>query len=347
MNPSSIDAEPRQFTCDDDHTFDYLPPAVLPNTMTPTMYTPTCGRCTARRVRPGDNDLQTANPTAAAQFDTLRNGGLTAAEVAVNSSTNHMWLCPKGHSHEVSPSKKTLPSYRCPVCSNRTIRAGENCLLTTHPEKAAMWAEGWSERRSPSALSAGSNELADWRCPEGHIFFARPWELTSGKKGCNICTRERGIDTRTSLTATHPLIARFWHPVLNGSLTAEHVTHGERRKVWWLCDEGHEHHSRIDKITLGQQCSVCSSRKLITGVNDLETVEPLMSMEYHPYLNLKAADEIFPGDQKHWWRCLTDGHNHQQTVQNRKQSKGCPKCKPVTRILAIPSTASESEDAIL
>ncbi|TFD36611.1 hypothetical protein E3T37_13380 [Cryobacterium sp. TMT2-10] len=326
---------PRPFTCENGHTFDFLPPVTLPGTMTPTMYTPDCGLCTTRRVRPGTNDVQTMSTHAAAQFDLYRNGGLTAADVANNSSTKHSWTCTKGHSHDVSPSKKTLPTYNCALCSNRTTRSGENCMVTTDPSVAAMWAQGWAEDCSPATLGAGSNLLAKWRCTAGHIFPARPWELVTGKRGCNVCGRERTILFEDSLASTHPEVAARLHPTLNGYLTAEHVTHGERREMWWLCEtnEDHPYQARIDKVTLGLGCKYCCSRKLRVGDNDLGTVEPVLSLELHPYLNRKEAHEMFPSDHKLWWKCILNRHDHQQTTQNRRQSKGCPKCEPADRIL--------------
>lgn len=326
-------AEPRPFTCPAGHTFDYLPPATT--TGAHESPTPTCGLCSSRRVRPGVNDLQTMRPTIATQFDVHRNGGLTAADVAISSSTNCWWLCEQGHSHSVSPSKKTLPTYKCPVCSNRIVQPGVNCLLTTHPEIAAMWAEGWAERRSPSVLASGSNVLATWRCAHGHKFHARVWELTSTKLGCNVCARENSVDTKDRLATTHPAIAARLHPTMNGHLTAAHVSHGERREMWWQCERipAHAYKARLDKISRGQSCSICCSRKLIAGENDLGTVEPLLTVELHPYLNRLEASEMFPSDHKLWWRCLVGKHDHAQTTQNRRQSKGCPKCEKAERIL--------------
>lgn len=327
--------EPLTFTCEQGHTFEYLPPESFTSTAGIAGYKPRCGRCTPRRVQPGKNDLKSTRPKIAAQFDVYRNGGLTTADVALNSSTSYWWLCEKGHSHQVSPSKKTLPNYRCPVCSNRVVRPGVNCLLTTHPEIAAKWAEGWAEGRSPSSLASGSRTLATWRCAEGHRFYARVWELTSNKRSCNICSREIEIDFADSLAATHPAAAARLHPTMNGDLTATHITHGERRKVWWQCEQSptHTYKARIDKITLGQGCTICCSRKLIAGENDLGTIEPVLSSELHRYLNMKAAHEIFPSDHKLWWKCLVNGHEHAQTTQNRRQSKGCPKCEVGKRIL--------------
>lgn len=336
LNSDGETTAPRAFTCHNGHTFEFLPPVTLPATMTPTMYTPTCGLCTPRRVRVGANDLQTMRPTAAAQFDIYRNGGLTAADVATNSSNTHWWICANGHSHGVSPSKKTLPTYNCPICSNRTTRSGDNCIVTTHPRFAAMWAQGWAENRSPATIGAGSNLLANWRCDAGHIFPARPWELVTGKRSCHICSRERTIPFEDSLAATHPDIAARLHPTMNGNLTAARVTHGERRTMWWVCqkNENHSYPARIDKVTLGLDCRICCSRKLRAGDNDLGTTDPVLSLELHPYLNMKKAHEMFPSDHKLWWKCKAKNHDHQQTTQNRRQSNGCPKCEPADRILA-------------
>lgn len=323
----------RSFTCTNGHTFDYLPPAVLPAHMTETMFEPSCGKCTERRVRPGTNDVQTLSPVVASQFDVLRNGGLTAADVANSSSIKYWWTCANGHSHNVSPSKKTLRSYNCPICSNRTPRSGANCLLTTHPELAAMWADGWSDNLSPSTITAGSKIIATWRCNNGHLFRGRIHELMDGTVECRICKVPRILNYDDSLAATCPEAAERWHPEYNKTLTPRDVTRGERRWVWWLCEQGHVEKARIDKISLGQKCRVCSSRKLKKGFNDLATVEPVLSLELHPYLNRQQADEMFPSDHALHWKCLVNKHVHVQTTQNRRSSKGCPMCDMADRIL--------------
>ncbi len=104
--------------------------------------------------------------------------------------------------------------------------------------------------------------------------------------------------------------------------------------MWWTCPKGHDYRARIDKVTLGLKCPVCNSRRLTPGENDLATVEPTLCLEYHPYLNDKQADEIVPSDHRLWWRCLANKHKHAQTVQNRRESKGCPMCPPADRIMA-------------
>ena len=327
-------AEPvvRHFVCDQGHEFDYLAPELLPAGMPAGRFIPTCGLCTDRRVRAGDNDLQTRFPTVAAQFDPYRNGGLTAADVTHSSRTHYTWTCESGHSHVTSPFKKTAGTYNCAVCSNRTVRHGANCLITTHPDIAAMWADEWGNRKSPFTISAGTNPLSYWRCHNGHRFFMRPWEITSGRRGCNQCVRERTIRPEDSLAATHPDLLERWHPELN-DLTPDQVTHGERRTIWWICEKGHEFDARLDKMTLGQKCPICTSRRLVSGQNDLQTIEPILCREYDTWSNWKAARNIFPSDNLLWWRCHAKKHLLEQTVYNRRQSGGCPKCIPAERIL--------------
>jgi hypothetical protein len=325
----------RSFTCSEGHTFDYLPPNQLPDTILASTFVPTCGICAPNRVKPGKNDLVTLAPKIASQFDPLRNGGLTARNVAANSSIKRWWLCEAGHSHEVSPSHKTQPGYTCAICDDRIVRPGLNSILTTHPEYARMWAEPWKPDESPALIAASSNLLRYWACGEGHRFPARPWELTTGKRGCIICARADKPAWEDSLAATHPQVAELLHPELNDGLTPAELTHGERREVYWSCpnNDAHAHKSRIDKMSLGQKCPVCASRKLRVGENDLATTDPILVREYHPYHNRKAANEIFPSDHVLVWKCLVKEHLQNQTVQNRRNSGGCSDCPKSERIL--------------
>ena len=59
-----------------------------------------------------------------------------------------------------------------------------------------------------------------------------------------------------------------------------------------------------------------------------------MVLEFHPYLNgVLEPHEIFPSDKKYAWKCLVAGHSTWQTVQHRRQSRGCTECERKERIL--------------
>lgn len=323
-----------QSVCDEGHEFDYVVPANhYPTGSAHTKFQPSCGICTHRRVSPGINDLHSQALAYANQFDTLRNGGLTAHDVAANSKNKYWWLCGKGHSHEASPFKKTSGKHNCPICSNRVIASGINDLITTHPAIAAEWVHSFGHE-TPDNLSAGSDRLVAWLCPNEHQYLARVYERTTQKRGCPDCLKKQIKRTRTNLVNTHPGVASQWHPTLNGDHTAEHATFGSRLKVWWQCCVGHDYQQRIDKRTSGYGCSVCSRRTLVPGVNDMRTTEPVLTREFHSYKNgPKQPEELFASTTKFWWKCIANNHDHQQTVQHRRESRGCPNCPTEQRVL--------------
>jgi len=43
-----------------------------------------------------------------------------------------------------------------------------------------------------------------------------------------------------NLKVFNPGLAAQWNPVKNGDLTPGAVTPGSGKKVWWLCEKGHE-----------------------------------------------------------------------------------------------------------
>ena len=63
-----------------------------------------------------------------------------------------------------------------------------------------------------------------------------------------------------SLIAINPKLARQWHPTKNGSLTPNDVMPYSHRKVWWLCEKGHEWEAKIDNRSNGKGCPYCSNK---------------------------------------------------------------------------------------
>lgn len=132
-------------------------------------------------------------------------------------------------------------------------------------------------------------------------------------------------EQRASLAQACPEMAQQWHPTRNGDLSPSEVTRKSHRKIWWICDQGHEWEaepaSRRDTT-----CSVCSGRRVLKGVNDLATLLPEVASEWHPTKNGSLLPEdVRPGSsRKIWWQCSL-GHEWATTPQSRKTS-GCPVC---------------------
>ena len=83
------------------------------------------------------------------------------------------------------------------------------------------------------------------------------WSQISQGKGCGICVgKQTGI--YHNLAVQFPDIAKEWHPTKNGNLTPKDVTYGSGKKIWWLCENGHEYFSCVYNRTGGKGCRKCN-----------------------------------------------------------------------------------------
>lgn len=122
-------------------------------------------------------------------------------------------------------------------------------------------------------------------------------------------------------------IASQWHPTKNGHLQPSQVTIGSNKKVWWVCEKGHEWQSTINNRRQGNGCPICSGQKVLPGYNDLATVNPQLAAEWHPTKNGDLTPEqVTTGSgKKVWWQC-EHGHEWDAKVSDRSHGRGCPYC---------------------
>ena len=79
----------------------------------------------------------------------------------------------------------------------------------------------------------------------------------------------------------NPLLAKEWHPIKNGDLTADDVSLGSDKKVWWKCDKGDDHvwEARVHHRVNGIGCPICSNRKIVIS-NCLATLKPKLAKHF-------------------------------------------------------------------
>lgn len=135
---------------------------------------------------------------------------------------------------------------------------------------------------------------------------------------------------KPSLGAANPKLAQEWHPTKNGTLTANDITPGSQKKVWWLCPEGadHEWQAVVSDRNKGIGCAICSNYKVVRS-NSLATLNPDLAREWHPTRNGALTPyDIHPGSAKKlWWKCAEgEDHEWQAVVHSRNNGKGCPIC---------------------
>ena len=289
-----------------------------------------CPYCIGKRAWPGENDLASQRPDLAAQWHPTKNMGVSPKDIPVGGHHIAWWRCEKGHEWRAMVKSRTMGGTGCPVCANRQINLGENDLATTHPDLARQWHPEKNGRLTPFDLVAGSRRKVWWRCEKGHEWQAIVASRTSGGAGCPVCAGRMVIPGENDLASQIPAIAAQWHPTRNGDLTPEKLTACSTKKVWWLCELGHEYQASVGARTVnGSGCPYCVGKKVLAGFNDLATLEPEIAAQWHPTLNgTLTPEQVTAGShRKVWWECPS-GHIWKAVIYSRAgpHKCGCPAC---------------------
>lgn len=131
-----------------------------------------------------------------------------------------------------------------------------------------------------------------------------------------------------NLKVAFPEIAKTWHSTKNLNLSPGDVSTGSDIYAWWSCDQGHEYRLRIKDRVKSKQCPVCSNRRLVPGVNDLQTRFPKLADQWSRSKNIEPdPGKVSGGSGKSvWWECDL-GHEWKVGVNSRVFfGSGCPYC---------------------
>jgi very-short-patch-repair endonuclease/DNA-directed RNA polymerase subunit RPC12/RpoP len=262
-----------KWTCYEDHTYEQ-------QVVHKTLRNQGCPFCAGRYATPENNLLQ-AYPKIAKEFDTVKNG-IGPDQVTPASNRKMWWNCPKGHSYDVSPNKKTredLP-YGCPYCSGYRID-DTNSFGVLFPELAA---EFLTEENgvNPNEAPCGRSETYKWKCAKaGHFYSASISDRTAKGRGCPYCSG-RYATTERNLAVLKPEHVKHFHPTKNHPLTPFTVTASSNKKIHWICEVGHEWIVTPNAKMGCGQCSMSYTSKIeqhlkaaltTAGVLVLDTVE--------------------------------------------------------------------------
>jgi hypothetical protein len=64
-----------------------------------------------------------------------------------------------------------------------------------------------------------------------------------------------------SLLQTHPELAKQWHPTKNGDLTPTDLPAYSDKRVWWICEKGHEWEVQVRARYRGRGYPYCARKK--------------------------------------------------------------------------------------
>ena len=240
--------------------------------------------------------------------------------------TKVWWRCEKGHEWQAALDSRISLKRGCPYCTNQSLAVGENDLASTNPEMAKLWHPTKNGDLKPTEVMPGSNRLLWWQCQRGHEWQAKAYAIKAGC-ACPYCAGKRPIVGETDLATVHPHLIKMWSP--RNELSPREVTAASHKKVWWVCERGHEWEAKVDTVTvMGCGCPYCAGKRAIPGETDLATLRPDLMEQWDFGKNTLKPEEItVASHDRVWWKCGL-GHSWQAVVfsRTRENGSGCPYC---------------------
>lgn len=291
-----------------------------------------CPACSGK-VATRKTSLRALFPRLAAEWHPTKNGVLTPSDTVPGSSKRVYWRCSRDPSHEwqTTIGKRAHRGDGCPFCSGQRVTPTTS-LAALHPHLAHEWHPRRNGDLTAHDVRPGSDRKVWWKCTKdpSHAWEAVIHSRARQQLGCPMCSRQR-VTPKTSLRATHPEVARQWHPTRNGELTPTDVMSGSGRRVWWRCakNRAHEWAAVVMSRARGTGCPICCGI-LATPTTSLRARYPAIAEEWHPTKNGEnTPDEVtFRSTRQVWWRCATDpSHEWPALVYNRTlRGTRCPAC---------------------
>lgn len=267
------------------------------------------------------------------EYDFEKNTEYDFEKLTCGSHKKINWICNKGHRWQDTINHR-LRGDNCPYCSGHRVISGENDLATLYPEIAEKWDYEKNEGKSPKCYAPYSGYKAWWKCAEGHVFQSRIADMVVKKINCPYCYGRYLLPGENDLKTVAPELCNEWHPIKNGDLRPENIMAHTSRKVWWKCKKGHEWQASTNNRMKGKGCPYCSGRKVVSGENDLATMRPDLSEEWHPTKNKNGPESYSVGSNKKvWWKCEVCGYEWLAQIGARYYGSGCPVCTKKKRVL--------------
>ena len=284
-----------------------------------------CPYCSGRYAIPGETDVATLHPYLVNEWHSSNNK--TLASYRPGSQEKGLWECEQRHQW-ITSIRNRVNGSGCTICAKKQVLSGYNDVATLNPSVAALWNHEKNTLK-PSQMFPGSDKIVHLICAKGHEWETKLSLTREVARLCPVCAGRKALQGFNDLATTHPHLAAEWHPVKN-ECTPEQVTAGMDRPIWWLGQCGHEWRTTISLRTgsKNQGCSVCASKTILIGYNDLASCHPLIAAEWHPTKNGSLLPTMVSraANKKAWWICST-GHEWEAKIADRAvKSSGCPDC---------------------
>ena len=264
------------------------------------------------------------NPKLMAEWNWEKNTSIDPSQFALGSNKKVWWKCEKGHEWQAIIANRNH-GHKCPYCSGKKVLKGYNDLQTLNPTLAIEWNYDKNSGLLPVDVTPGSNKIVWWICNKGHEWQASI-NRRSNVSGCPYCSGRKALKGYNDLQTINPDVAKEWNYEKNNGLLPTDVTPGSNKKVWWICNKGHEWQVPVVN-RLKSNCPYCAGSRVIEGENDFQTIHPELMSEwnYEKNIGINPSQIMSSVALKVWWKC-EKGHEWKASPNNRSRGSGCPVC---------------------
>ena len=288
-----------------------------------------CPLCAGKVVVPGVNDLATAAPHLAKEWNVEKNADLSPADVSLGQAKKAWWTCSLGHHYKASILHRGHGT-DCPVCySGRQ---------TSFDEQAVYF---YVKQLYPDAINRfkadflGQMEL-DIYIPSIKFAIEYDGEAWHNKNTLKreerkyILCQEQGIKLirlRESLPEINSSIADYMihaEKLYHGDMLEQVISEVLRRinfSSLWLSSGVFDVNIGRDRYQISAFRGDLKSESLLVKFPDLST-------QWNEMKNGQLTPSQFkPGSTvKVWWVCPSCSHDFKASIGHRVNGTGCPKC---------------------
>lgn len=101
-----------------------------------------------------------------------------------------------------------------------------------------------------------------------------------------------------------------------------------RTVLKWVCRQGHRWESNLgNRVGKNSGCPYCAGKAVLSGFNDLATLDYDISKQWHPTLNGNITPEMVAlySHKKYWWTC-SNNHSFEQNIAHMVNYRSCLVC---------------------
>ena len=151
------------------------------------------------------------------------------------------WMCEKGHTWEAIPNNVKRGSW-CPTCAGRIPLSIEEMKIFAQQRGGKCLSKEYKNNRTK----------LQWQCAKGHVWWAAPYSIKSGR-WCRKCAYENLSERfRGSLKEMQDLAQERGGKCLSDKYI------NARKKLKWMCNQGHIWESTPDGMKHGKWCPICA-----------------------------------------------------------------------------------------